>query len=496
MFYFVGIDLPHAITGVDRAMFNRIKLFKSIDQPAKILYFNYYPLLYRNTEKFGVTEDVLYLYDHFHEVHPSYQGPKQDWLAYFKDVRGYIPVQVNTSNDYMLYYNAKLVAYVRFTDSELNQIDFLSYYDTNLKKIKEDIYDYRGFKSSTTYYDNEERAQVQHIYSIDGQVKVERYFDVTNQSIKHVIVHETPNDERIFVSNDAFLAYCMEQFYKEGDLFIIDRPFEMVPVFNLVDQKIPAAVVMHAVPYNNMYDSTEIQFQYQTLIPSANRFNAIIVSTEQQKADVERIIDYKTKVFAIPVGFVSHEHQPLENHNNKKANQLISIARYENGKQHEHQFRLIQKLVKDFPDIELHLYGYGSFQEKFRQMISEMQLQKHIFIHHFVDDLTPIYNQASLSIFTSNSEGFALSILESIIHHTPVIAYDIKYGPSEMIIDGVNGNLVARNDEDALYHTVKAFLSDESLQTKYYQQCYQSIQKFNEDAIAQKWLNFTQYDIY
>lgn len=36
------------------------------------------------------------------------------------------------------------------------------------------------------------------------------------------------------------------------------------------------------------------------------------------------------------------------------------------------------------------------------------------------------------------SEGFSLAILESLNHNTPVIAYDVPYGPNEFIQDDIN----------------------------------------------------------
>ena len=54
-----------------------------------------------------------------------------------------------------------------------------------------------------------------------------------------------------------------------------------------------------------------------------------------------------------------------------------------------------------------------------------------------------------MSLITSNMEGFSLALLESLAHGVPVISYDIKYGPSELITSDFNGYLITKNDEDA-----------------------------------------------
>ncbi len=48
-------------------------------------------------------------------------------------------------------------------------------------------------------------------------------------------------------------------------------------------------------------------------------------------------------------------------------------------------------------------------------------------------------------------EGFSLALLESLAHGVPVISYDIKYGPNELITPDFNGYLITKNDEDARF---------------------------------------------
>lgn len=47
---------------------------------------------------------------------------------------------------------------------------------------------------------------------------------------------------------------------------------------------------------------------------------------------------------------------------------------------------------------------------------------------------------------TSQYEGFGLSIMESINSGCPVISYNVRYGPSELITNHENGILVKKDD--------------------------------------------------
>lgn len=44
-----------------------------------------------------------------------------------------------------------------------------------------------------------------------------------------------------------------------------------------------------------------------------------------------------------------------------------------------HQIELVSKLIKEFPNIQLHLYGFGKEEEKYKQLITEYNLENNVF---------------------------------------------------------------------------------------------------------------------
>jgi N-acetylgalactosamine-N,N'-diacetylbacillosaminyl-diphospho-undecaprenol 4-alpha-N-acetylgalactosaminyltransferase len=79
-------------------------------------------------------------------------------------------------------------------------------------------------------------------------------------------------------------------------------------------------------------------------------------------------------------------------------------------------------------------------------------------------------------------------VLESLAIGTPVIAFDCKSGPSEMIIDGVNGILVEDQNFDAFTKAMDKMIND----SKFYKCCKanasNSVDKFSEEKVIQKWI--------
>lgn len=493
MHYFVGINIPLGITGVERAMFNRLYLFKKYNIPAKLLFTDFLPFFNHHAEIYHVAEDTLYMYDYFQNATGYQKDTSIDWLSHWENVKGYSIGRIGTSNDFACYKEGRIKLYARFYDNEHQNLQYINYYGDGNRLIKRDMFDYRGFLSCSYCFDHEGKEFLQNIYNTQGETVIQKFFNTAGERsvLERILLKEKNDMFESFVSEEAFVAYFIEQLYQPGDHFIIDRPMELVPAFIQVDSSIPASVFMHTTLFLDMYDPSKenIVFTYHSLFQNLNRFESLIVSTKAQKMDIEARVPDTVKVYNIPVGFVKNEPY-IPKYNHKSSMHLLSIARYAEGKQIEHQIRLIHKLKDEFPNIKLNCYGYGSHKPVLEALIQKLNLENHVILNDFKTDLSDVYQHASVALFTSRLEGFALSILECLTHDTPVIAYDIKYGPNEMIKDGINGNLVERNNEVALYETVRQYLIDEAIQQKYYQNCRPSIVNFDETHMIQKWHHF------
>lgn len=60
------------------------------------------------------------------------------------------------------------------------------------------------------------------------------------------------------------------------------------------------------------------------------------------------------------------------------------------------------------------------------------------------------FGKSKASLLTSKYEGFGLTIMESIEVGCPVLSYDVRYGPNEIINHGKNGYLIEKNNIDSL----------------------------------------------
>jgi len=109
---------------------------------------------------------------------------------------------------------------------------------------------------------------------------------------------------------------------------------------------------------------------------------------------------------------------------------------------------VFQSNEQDIEAEPLYIYGSGSLKSNIEQFIYLHELEKYIFISDFSSDFLLKSYEVKYFLLTSLYEGFPNAMAESIASGIPAISLDIKSGPSEILIDGVNGFLVENHNKE------------------------------------------------
>jgi len=78
-------------------------------------------------------------------------------------------------------------------------------------------------------------------------------------------------------------------------------------------------------------------------------------------------------------------------------------------------------------------------------------------------------------------------LLESLANGCPVVSYDIKYGPSDVVRDGVNGFLVPPRARRAMAARVVELLTDTELRRRMSAAAREIGTEFSEQAFVARW---------
>ncbi len=106
------------------------------------------------------------------------------------------------------------------------------------------------------------------------------------------------------------------------------------------------------------------------------------------------------------------------------------------------------------PELRLHLVGEGPLHDALQQQAYTLGIADRVTFHDFTRDIAAVYRRATLVVMSSHYEAMPLTLIEATAFGTPVVAFDCDFGPSEIIIDGVNGFLVPQNDIPGLAQAI------------------------------------------
>lgn len=120
-------------------------------------------------------------------------------------------------------------------------------------------------------------------------------------------------------------------------------------------------------------------------------------------------------------------------------------------------------------------------------MVKELGMEKNIFLNSWCDSVAKEYEAAGMSIITSPSESFSLTIAESLAHGAPVVGFDVPYGPKELIQSGENGYLVPFGDTDAMAEKVVLMMTDPMLLRELSENARLNSKRYSESVVKDLW---------
>jgi poly(glycerol-phosphate) alpha-glucosyltransferase len=142
--------------------------------------------------------------------------------------------------------------------------------------------------------------------------------------------------------------------------------------------------------------------------------------------------------------------------------------------------------VKSVPDTTLAIYGEGPLRAALQRRIGndsrvtlkgyDPQAREQLKVHSFL-------------LLTSLTEGFPLVLAEAMARGCIPIAYDIRYGPADIISDGVNGYLVPAGDVGALAAAIQRLQSlPEAALSEMRDRARATACRFSGEAVTRQWM--------
>jgi len=146
--------------------------------------------------------------------------------------------------------------------------------------------------------------------------------------------------------------------------------------------------------------------------------------------------------------------------NSKTKNQIITVGRLTDQKNHLLLIKAFESIRKEIPDFKLKIYGIGPLKNSLDFYIAEKGLKGSIELLGATNNIVEVMNESKLFILSSNFEGMSNALIEAMYVGLPVISTRIS-GSSDLINDGVNGLLIDINNQNQLEEAIKKIILNE-----------------------------------
>ncbi len=139
-------------------------------------------------------------------------------------------------------------------------------------------------------------------------------------------------------------------------------------------------------------------------------------------------------------------------------------------------------------NIKLFVMGSGDLTNSIKASVQERGLSNDVHFLSFQENPYKYMSEAKFLVLCSKMEGFPYVILESLACATPVISFDCRTGPREVIKNEFNGLLVEDQNFVALTKAINKFIIDPELYDFCKNNTLKSVEKYDAKIIAKDWI--------
>lgn len=217
---------------------------------------------------------------------------------------------------------------------------------------------------------------------------------------------------------------------------------------------------------------------------TVRKFDRFVVLTEEDKAywgNLPNIMVIPNAISGIPAGTALLE--------NKK---VIAVGRYTYQKGFERLVDAWHLLASRFPDWNLVIIGDGEERPLLEQRIRSYGLERQVTLTRPTQEIDKAYLETSILASSSRYEGLPMVLLEAQSFGIPIVAFQCKCGPKDVVSDGINGYLVPEGDIAGMSQRLEILMKDVTLRKRMGLRAKESALRFNEEAIMEKWMNTFQ----
>ena len=141
-----------------------------------------------------------------------------------------------------------------------------------------------------------------------------------------------------------------------------------------------------------------------------------------------------------------------------------------------------------FADWRLDIFGQGEWKEMLQRKIRTLGVGDSARLNAPVKDIAAEYKASSMLVMSSHYEGFPMVMVEAMSAGLPVVTFDYKCGPKDIIDDGRNGLLVKEGDIRRLADAMMSLMASPATLKRMSAEAKKVTERFSEEKVMGMWV--------
>ena len=215
-----------------------------------------------------------------------------------------------------------------------------------------------------------------------------------------------------------------------------------------------------------------------------NRIDYFVFQTKGAQQYFPSTIQNKSIIINNPVQ-IAYEEYPIPDYRN---NVIVNVGRLHSQKNQMLLIDAFEKLVDEYPNYTLEIFGEGELRVEIEDHIANKGLQKSVKLKGTTNNLFEEIYHSKMFVLSSDYEGMPNALMEAMAIGLPSISTDCKPGGArEIIQNGVNGLIVERGNADSLYRAMKYYIENPLIADKFAEKGKEISNTHSFDKIIERW---------
>ena len=381
--------------------------------------------------------------------------------------------------------DGEYIRYEAYRDSGV--VEFIDHFAPPWTRVRKAVFDSRGVPRKDLYMSHSEnRPEFQVLRDNLGRPRVSSKLDASGRPITY-LSHFDEVEYRSEVEMAVPWLQSIVDEMREAVLFIDKREF-VRPLAALSGLQLKRVFVMHSSHLDRPFTdpkkfSPSVSDAFDEL--AGGRIDRMVFLTKHQAEDAAEVVGFQNRFSVIPHYVVP----PGPIVEQREGDLLVTVARYHPAKNLGAALKIFARVLNVLPSARYEIYGYGPELRALEELATDLEIADRVSFEGFTDTPADIFSRASVSLLTSRYEGFGLVLLESLSAGTPVVSFDTRYGPRDIVRDGVDGFVVPYGDEglDAAADAVIRLLEDRALNARMGAAGRDVVDRFSMENSAAAW---------